>query len=211
MGWLLSAGIILFLVLLSLILLLCVRVYMTIDYQYENGSDYLQIQLEILGFRVFHKELYPLSEKKGLSKSNEMANPESEPVKSLKRRWRDLKHHFQVYRSILPQFLEFISKISIHQFSWRTKLGLADAKTTGLAAGAGWGIKYSLIAWLRSHVKQMPVEEIDIQPLFQHEFLSTEAQCIFSFRLGKAIRIIRHIMKQVSGKTMKSVNEPVNT
>ncbi|SDN04599.1 DUF2953 domain-containing protein [Sediminibacillus halophilus] len=209
MGWLLFGGIILFLILLIIILLLWLRVYLIFDYQYENGSDHIQIQVEILGFRVFHKELSLFSEGENQYHSAGIsAREEGEP---LEQKWQDWKRHLKAYRSILPLLFEFISEISVHQLSWKTKLGLADARATGIAAGTGWGIKYSLVAWLHSRVKRMPREEIDIQPLFQHEYLYTKAECIFSFRLGKAIRIIRHIMKQFSTKTLKTANEPVNT
>ncbi|QTN00086.1 DUF2953 domain-containing protein [Sediminibacillus dalangtanensis] len=209
MGWLLSGGIILFLLLLIFILLLWLRVYLTLDYQYENGSDYFHIQVEILGVRVFHKEFFPFSE--GENRYQSAGISEKEEGKSLKQKWQEWMRHLEAYRSILPLIFEFISQISVHQLSWKTKIGLTDARATGIAAGAGWGIKYSLVAWLHSHAKRMPREEIDILPLFQHEYLYTKAECIFSFRLGKAIRIIRHIMKQFSSKTWKTANEPVNT
>ncbi|WP_053218902.1 DUF2953 domain-containing protein [Virgibacillus senegalensis] len=194
MGWLLAGGIILLLVLFTLMLLLLLRVYTTLYYRYHNGSDYLRVEIEVFGICVFQKELTVLSE--GDNRPNTWGNPDGE--KTLEQKWHNWKRNLQALRSILPQILVFISKVSIHQLSWKSKLGLADARATGIAAGAGWGIKYSLVAWIRSHVKRISGEEIEIQPLFQQKNLYTEAECNFSFRLGKAIRLIRLISKQLS-------------
>ncbi|MCF6138228.1 DUF2953 domain-containing protein [Pseudalkalibacillus berkeleyi] len=95
---------------------------------------------------------------------------------------------------------KFLQSIQIEKFEWYSTIGTGDAGSTGVFSGMLWTIKGSLVG-LISHIanlKNPPL--IEVHPSFQIPLVNTNMQCMFSFRVGKAIRAGYQIAKNWKGR-----------
>jgi hypothetical protein len=66
-------------------------------------------------------------------------------------------------------------------------IGIGDAVYTGVAAGALWSIKGSIIGLLSNYLRMKEMPKLMVQPNFQQMITSTDLSCMFQFRIGYAI------------------------
>ncbi|SDK43484.1 DUF2953 domain-containing protein [Sediminibacillus albus] len=207
MWWVFLIGLMIILLVISLLFL---RVHTTFYYTFRDGSDYLKLEIKTLGVNILTKEIEVLSAGDSHSPFKQK-NPVSINIQYLKSKWEKFRETRRTITSILPHLIEFLSKITIKKLTWTSKLGLDDATLTGVAAGAGWSIKAIILSWINEHVYKLAACDVDVQPLFQQDRIHTELECIFSIRLGQAIRIFRHIAKYLPKQNTQATKEPIKT
>lgn len=73
---------------------------------------------------------------------------------------------------------ETMSHVQITKLDWSTNFSLGDAAGTATAAGALWGLKWTIIGWTSQWVKLMRKPRLFVVPVFEDtvEF-STEVDC----------------------------------
>ncbi|MEW6724319.1 MAG: DUF2953 domain-containing protein [Bacillota bacterium] len=78
-----------------------------------------------------------------------------------------------------------LSRVSIRSFRWQTRLGLEDAASTGLAAGALWAAKGTISALL---LQKMKVDRrsfcIHVKAVYNQMVADTYFLCILNITLG---------------------------
>jgi hypothetical protein len=82
---------------------------------------------------------------------------------------------------------KFFQKVTIKKLEWQTLIGVGDAAYSGMAAGAFWAIKGSIVGLLSHYLNLKVMPEISITPHFQAAVIQTQLKCIFQFRIGHAI------------------------
>ncbi|CAH2716064.1 hypothetical protein BACCIP111895_03248 [Neobacillus rhizosphaerae] len=82
---------------------------------------------------------------------------------------------------------KFFQKVTIKKLEWQTLIGVGDAAYTGMATGAFWAIKGSIVGLLSHYLNLKVMPEISITPHFQAAVIQTQLKCIFQFRIGHAI------------------------
>lgn len=122
----------------------------------------------------------------------------------------DLDHPNTV--TLVIQIYKYIRKhlyiIDICDFRWQTHVGMGDAATTGMIVGSVWSIKYWIAGILYHNLTADTVPNIRVTPHFQQKLLQTRLECMFTFSIGKAIKvsigllnIIRRFHKKEKFKT----------
>lgn len=92
--------------------------------------------------------------------------------------------HISGFYRILKRLLK---RIRVHQFEWKSKIGIGDASMTGLLCGMLWSLKGMIIGVVYHYMNLQNKPLIQIAPNFQDKILQTRFQCMISFRLGHAI------------------------
>jgi hypothetical protein len=110
--------------------------------------------------------------------------------------------HVKGFHQILKGFL---SHVSIERIRWSTVIGTGDAMYTGMAAGAVWSFKGTVIGICSQYMKLKDRPVLEVLPSFQGAVSETRFQCMISFRIGHAIltslRILKHWKKFSSKRT----------
>lgn len=96
----------------------------------------------------------------------------------------ELIEHIVHFKNIIKEFLK---KIEVHQFEWRTVIGVNDAALTGIVAGALWTLKGGSVGIISHFMKLKSQPIIEITPNFQNLVSSTSFKCMLQVRIGNAI------------------------
>lgn len=91
-----------------------------------------------------------------------------------------------------------LSKITVKDLEWSTRLALSDAAHTATLTGLVWGIKSSLIGFLSYHLILRKNPELDVVPVFGNvPVFFTKFHCIAKIRFGYAIYAVLVLMFRV--------------
>ncbi|WP_349408147.1 DUF2953 domain-containing protein [Pseudalkalibacillus sp. SCS-8] len=103
---------------------------------------------------------------------------------------------YQLHRIIR----RFLKTVHTEEFQWFTTIGTGDAASTGIFSGMLWTIKGSVAALVSSMttLKKPPI--IEVHPSFQLPIVEMQLQCMFSFRIGKAMLAAYQIVKNWKGR-----------
>ncbi|WP_028400795.1 DUF2953 domain-containing protein [Ectobacillus panaciterrae] len=94
---------------------------------------------------------------------------------------------------------DFLRKVKVKKFLWRSHLGTGDAASTGILAGYVWSVKGMVTGLISHYMKLVKTPELDVVPVFQGKITTTELECMISFRVGQALlaglKLFRYIRK----------------
>jgi hypothetical protein len=93
--------------------------------------------------------------------------------------WLDsIKLALLATRGFKKWLTQLLAHVKISKLDWSTDFSLGDAAYTATAAGALWGMKWSLIGWCSQFVRLQHSPRIFVAPVFRDELcFSTEAVC----------------------------------
>lgn len=103
----------------------------------------------------------------------------------------------QSFRSVVNLLL---SKINIHCLHWTTHVGTGDAATTGMAAGALWGVKGGITGFVTEKGRLYGKPDVRIIPHYDQCCLHSQIDCIVSIRVGQAIHAFLTLVKSLTNK-----------
>lgn len=116
--------------------------------------------------------------------------------------------HVVGFHNILRRFLK---RVSVHNFEWRTEVGVGNAAYSAELAGAVWTLKGSIIGLVGNYMKMKQMPKLNVQPHFQENISRTYFSCMISFRIGHAIvaglMLIRHWKRRPTLSRSNSVEE----
>jgi uncharacterized integral membrane protein len=215
-------GCILLVLLLILIVILFTKVKVDLTYKFEPKDQRLIILIRALfGMIRFRIEIPKLKEKPkkgkktektisfdGNSKKNgeqlseeETALESFDGIKQLMERVKDLHEIVK----------DFLRKVRISHFEWKSALGTGNAASTGTVAGLAWAFKGSMIGIISDYFSLRVSPKLDITPVFNRAISNTYIKCMIQVRTGNAIlaglKILKYWRKNISAKqTKKEVN-----
>ena len=192
--------IILIILLFLFILIIFSKITIYLKYYHHKDDDHLKIECRLWFGLIRFKKQIPLIKVdddspsiilKETGKSNEEPKNNDKVhkitpqklINSLKNFREILEHVFQL-NIIIKSFLK---KVSIQKFEWQSTIGIGDAVYTGVAAGALWSIKGSIIGVLSNYLRMKEMPKLMVQPNFQQMITSTDLSCMIQFRIGYAI------------------------
>ncbi|GAA5416355.1 hypothetical protein Pryu01_01389 [Paraliobacillus ryukyuensis] len=178
-------AIIFLLLLLLLFLLLPVKIYCNFAYEDEIT---VFIKGNIAGIPVITYDKKFDSDFEFLQQEEEVWKETVESLKNVINKKRNSKIGGE---SIFQQF----KKVRVESFQWHTIIGLEDAATTGMVTGALWSIKGGLLAAVDHFFYLDTRPNFDIATHFNEAVFQSTCACIFSIRLGQAMRTLRKINK----------------
>jgi hypothetical protein len=195
--WLIIVLIIL-LFLVFLIIFSTITIYL--NYYHYKDDDHLKIEFRLWFGLIRIKKTIPLIKVDNNSpsiivKEKENSNEETKNEEAVgKITSHTLINGLQNFREILEHVFQlniiiksFLKRVSVNRFEWHSMIGLGDAVYTGVAAGAIWSIKGSILGLLSHYLRMKVMPKIMVQPNFQQLISSTELLCMFQFRIGYAM------------------------
>lgn len=180
------------------ILLLTSKVYIHIHYVYSQADHHIYVKFRFLKITLFQREI-TLDGVAGdihmddILQFIESIIREREVGKKMKNIWKELQ--------VLKEEMKLIIRTVVFQeFCWKTNIGVQDAMTTGIAAGALWAVKGTAVGlvYQPSPFKRNP--EIAVYPSFQQQVFRTDFSCMVSVKLGQAIRVTNKLLKNATIK-----------
>jgi hypothetical protein len=93
-------------------------------------------------------------------------------------------HHVVSMDKIVRQFLK---KVTIKKIEWNSTIGIDDAALTGMATGALWAVKGSLLGLISHYTRLKDMPKISVTPNFQQLASRTDFRCMIQFRIGNAM------------------------
>ncbi|MFY4774590.1 DUF2953 domain-containing protein [Metabacillus sp. RGM 3146] len=223
MTWLISISC--FLILLFIIILFT-KVTITVFFKHSDKKDEqlkvkirawygllrYTIDIPVLKFNTsqasidMEKEKKAGKENKEGSESKEKVTPD-DAIKGIKD-IKELTRHIVDLHQIVRKFLKHVK---ITKFEWVSEIGTGDAAGSGIAAGLGWSLKYSMFAVIDKYftVKHEPV--FHITPNFHRMCANTMLNGIFHFRIGHAILAGVRFVKYWKGSRPKFFNKPLSS
>jgi hypothetical protein len=187
-------------IIVLLLLILLLQINIAIKYWYQKESHFLTIQVTILKLRVIQRKINLQEQSREEDtklgdiireiKSNQDIEGFNELVTYIRKRLNQAK------RAVLA----FLNVLYIHQFKWKTYFGTGDASSTGIASGGIWMVKSTMLGFFYELVKFKCEPQLSVLPYFQQKGFRTEIECIVSFRLGKAIYTVMHVLRNSNVK-----------
>lgn len=103
--------------------------------------------------------------------------------------WLDtFKKALAATKGLKKWFKDTLSHVRITKLDWSTDFSLGDAAGTATAAGALWGLKWSIIGWGSQWVRLKKKPRLFVVPVFEDDLsFATEMVCSGSFRMLHAL------------------------
>ncbi|AIQ19424.1 hypothetical protein H70357_23925 [Paenibacillus sp. FSL H7-0357] len=144
-------------------------------------------------------------EESGIAPVKKDADKEEQIDKEAVSGWIDnLKAALRATRGLNKWLKGLMAHVKISKLDWSTDFSLGDAAYTATAAGALWGMKWSLIGWVSQFVRLQHAPRLFVAPVFRDELCySTEAVCAgklsLAYTLYAGILLLRRITKVKGG------------
>jgi hypothetical protein len=173
------------------------KIYIQISYQHEKDMDELNIKITFWKIISIQKKINLNQLETSNLQQKEWMNEKEEPEEDELTEGfiKKAKKTFRLAQNVIPIVNEFLKKITVHSFEWKTKIGSKDASIAGMLTGALWGVKGGIVGVISQRMKLKELPTLTITPLFHQSTISTSLQCMISFRVGKAIYAIMQLVK----------------
>lgn len=154
----------------------------------------------VFGLVKFHYELPKLVyesieqgikvklEKSGIAPVKLDSDKEGQIDKESVTEWlRSIRTAVKATRGLRAWLIDTLSHVRITKLDWSTDFSLGDAADTATAAGALWGMKWTLVGWMSRFVRLKRSPRLFVAPVFRDEMsFATEAVCTGKLSAGFA-------------------------
>ncbi|WP_430784764.1 DUF2953 domain-containing protein [Virgibacillus flavescens] len=166
---------------LFLILMICTKIYVTVNYSYLKEKKVGSIRIYIFKIPIYRKKINP----------SEVGNPslleKFEEEFDFTELYHDGKKLLFMANDSVWSVLWIMKKIQIHKFQWHTNVGSGEASSGGLLSGGIWSIKGAVIAFLHQTSNVKCQFHVNVIPFFQQKLFQTQINMKVSIRIGPAI------------------------
>lgn len=191
MAWLICIGVF---VMLLMFLVAMTNVHISLQYHRRQGDDAVTIRLRVWRFLTYTYHVPKLAVDEDTVSLNVKTEREGEASKrkltaeDMLSRWRTVQRFLENVADAHRVVKQFFSRITVSRLAWTTRFGLGDAAWTGMAAGAIWAAKGNIVGLIGHYMQLEKTPELSVDPVFQAEYMETELSCMFSFRIGHAMK-----------------------
>ncbi|MGD6961664.1 DUF2953 domain-containing protein [Fictibacillus phosphorivorans] len=194
-------GILLFL----LIVISLSTIHISIYFVHRNDNSNIQIN-----FKMYHFLKYKLNVPLIMVDAQDHSvkiREEKETTLGQKKEKRkitflQLKNQYQSFKKMLKHInhfyqilAAFLKKMRMKKVEWHSAIGLGEASSSAIAAGAVWGFKGIAIQVLNTFFKLEESPNVSVVPVFQGMHSETRFSCMISFKIGHAIVVMLKILK----------------
>lgn len=204
--------------LLLVVLFLCLKISVALEYKRAKDDDRFTIVIRLLWGLVKIKKVFRAiqankedqtidlkSETGAGTKKNENNKISQDDVQNYLQQVNEIKKRVVHLQKIIKRFLKHVH---VTEFRWKSEIGLKDAAATGFICGSAWAIKGSCIALLDQNLNMKIKPSIEVIPSFFQAESNTNLTCILSFRMGHAMGAAIRILTYWRGSKRKLVNKP---
>lgn len=186
-------------VIVIVLLLLFVKVRIKIEYNYVGKNDALNITFFVAFIKVFSYNSPIIHADKKETMTNETV------VKKGKKLFvREVRSFYSIVK-------RFLANVSIHDFTWKTAIGVGDAAHTAILSGGLWSLKGSVLGLLSRLVKLKQRPYLEVIPRFHDTYFKTFFSCMITFRIGHAIiaglLLAKHQKRRLKSSSIHTMKE----
>ncbi|WP_340024491.1 DUF2953 domain-containing protein [Paenibacillus sp. FSL K6-1096] len=200
--WLAIPLILLLLVLLMFLLVLASSIHFHFRACRKGKDDRIEFDIKaVFGLVKFHYEVPILVfenlergikvhiEQSGIAPVKRDSDEEAQVDKEAVTDWlKNVRIALKATKGLNKWFRDTLSHIEISTFDWSTDFSLGDAAATATAAGALWGMKWTMIGFVSQRVRLLKAPRMFVAPVFRDEFsFATEAVCKGKLSAGYAL------------------------
>ncbi|MBH0157842.1 DUF2953 domain-containing protein [Fictibacillus sp. 5RED26] len=194
-------GILLFL----LIVISLSTIHISIYFVHRNDNSNIQIN-----FKMYHFLKYKLNvplimvdaQDHSVKIREEKETTLGQKKEKKKITFLQLKNQYQSFKKMLKHInhfyqilAAFLKKMRMKKVEWHSAIGLGEASSSAIAAGAVWGFKGIAIQVLNTFFKLEESPNVSVVPVFQGMHSETRFSCMISFKIGHAIVVMLKILK----------------
>lgn len=194
-------GILLFL----LIVISLSTIHISIYFVHRNDNSNIQVN-----FKMYHFLKYKLNvplimvdaQDHSLKIREEKDTTLGQKKEKKKITFLQLKNQYQSFKKMLKHInhfyqilAAFLKKMKMKKVEWHSAIGLGEASSSAIAAGAVWGFKGIAIQVLNTFFKLEESPNVSVVPVFQGMHSETRFSCMISFKIGHAIVVMLKILK----------------
>lgn len=199
--WLAILLALLLLVVLLLLLVLASSIHFHFRLCRLGKDDRIELDIKALfGLVKFHYELPALVyesleqgikvklEKSGIAPVKVDSDKEEQIDKESVSEWlKNFRTALKATRGLRQWLIQTVSHVQITRLDWSTDFSLGDAAHTATAAGALWGMKWTIAGWISRYVRLLHSPRMFVAPVFRDEMcFATEAVCTGKLSAGYA-------------------------
>jgi len=155
--------------------------HMELNVSFLFGLVKLHFELPAIVFQGFRRGVRVKLEESGVAPVMEKQQAEGEKQidKELVEKWIDkFKKAVRATKGMKKWAIDTMSHVKITSLNWSTDFSLGDAAGTATAAGALWGLKWSIIGWVSQWVRLKETPKLFVVPVFQDNIgFTTEMDC----------------------------------
>ncbi|RYL94590.1 DUF2953 domain-containing protein [Sporolactobacillus sp. THM19-2] len=203
----LLTGLLLFFV-LALILILGSTLSVLLNAEFSNGRLDASAQLMLWKKTIWQGRISETN----LEEMLLHALAESDEWKESARGRRSAQDVFSRRKSWMRVFrsIHWSDQMHVRHFQWQTVCGTGDAPLTALCCGFIWAMKSAVLPLIGQMTNQNL--HVTVHPLFRQMTFRSRLSCMVTIKTGKAIGIVRQIVKQMKGgeKRGRSSNSGAN-
>ncbi|MCJ7839718.1 DUF2953 domain-containing protein [Lederbergia sp. NSJ-179] len=192
MQWLVVFILCFFIFIIIFIFVLLLTIQMSISTILSLSNIKIRIKASIFFGLLHFQKVFDLSDLLSI----QIDETEDQDFKDLPSFLHDLANFPQNFKPFQKILARFLNKIKIKQFEWRTTIGLGDAADTGVASGAIWSLKGTLVSWVRNYLSFYQKPLLDVQPNYQQMTFESTCQCMMQIKVGNAIWTAYRLARQ---------------
>lgn len=190
--WLAIPLILLLLVLLLFLLVLASSIHFHVWACRKGKNDRIEFDIKaVFGLVKFHYEVPALVfenlergikvhiEESGIAPVKRDTDKEAQVDKETVTDWlKNVRIALKATRGFNKWFRDTLSHVQITKFDWSTDFSLGDAAATATAAGALWGMKWTMAGFISQRVRLLHPPRMFVAPVFRDELsFATELVC----------------------------------
>ncbi|KWX74736.1 hypothetical protein AMQ84_19685 [Paenibacillus riograndensis] len=162
-------------------------------------------ELPALVFQGIEKGIKVKLEESGIAPVRKDQDLEEQIDKQSIAEWlKNIRIALKATRGLNKWLKDTLAHVQITKLDWSTDFSLGDAAYTATAAGAFWGLKWTLAGWLSRQVRLIKAPRMFVAPVFSDELsFSTEAVCAGKLSMGYAfysgLQLLRRASKVPGG------------
>jgi hypothetical protein len=206
------------LLLLAIVLILSSSIHFHFRLCRRGKDDRVELDVTALfGWIKYHYELPKVVyeglergvrvklEQSGVAPVRSDKDKEADIDKDMVDNWLDsVKKMLKATRGLRKWFRETAAHVKISKLDWSTDFSLGEAALTATAAGALWGLKWSMIGWLSQWLRMQKGPRLFVKPVFNDDLsFSSELVCTGSvsaaYLLYSGMLLLRRISKEKGG------------
>ncbi|WP_410514760.1 DUF2953 domain-containing protein [Paenibacillus sp. BR2-3] len=165
--------------------------HVEINISFLFGVVKLHYELPAIVFQGFRRGVRVKLEESGVAPVMEKKQNDDEKYidKETVEKWFDkFKKALKATEGLKKWGIDTMSHVKITKLDWSTDFSLGDAAGTATAAGALWGLKWSMVGWFSQWVKLKKSPRLFVVPVFEDDLaFTTEMACAGSISIIHAI------------------------
>lgn len=171
------------------------------------GLIKLHYELPKLVFEGLKRGLRAKLEEQGTAISASGIDKEEKFDQERIKHWQDnIKVAMKSTHGLKKWFRTTVSHVKISMLDWSTDFSLGDAADTATAAGAVWGLKWSIIGYISQRVKLKRDPRLFVKPVFEDDLcFSMELVCrgrlSVAYALYAGLVLVINVLREKGGLT----------